>query len=325
MREITRRTAAGLLLSPVAAARSARAQERWPLRPVQLVVGFAPGGPNDLVARVLAQRLAEQLGQPVLVENRPGANGNIAAAGVARAAPDGHTLLYNSSSLGLSAALYRNLPFDPLRDLAPVNGTATLPLVLVVESGFPAGDFRGWAAAVRARLGELNYGSPGVGNLAHVGMAIILKANGLEATHVPYRGSSEALTALLGGSTRFQLDSVNSPLGQIRAGRLRPLVVTSRRRSAVLPEVPTLHESGMAEVDISGWQGVMAPAGTPAPVVHRLGEEIARAMNSGEAQGALAAQGAYAIASSPARYGAFLAAEIGRFKTVAEELGIQLD
>lgn len=324
MEKITRRAAAGLVLPP-AAARPAVAQERWPARPVQLVVGFAPGGPNDLVARVLAQRLTEQLGQPVLVENRPGANGNIAAAAVARAPPDGQTLLYNSSSLGLSAALSRNLPFDPLRDLLPVNGTATLPLVLVVESGFPAGDVRGWAAAVRARPGEMNYGSPGVGNLAHVGMAIILKTNGLEATHVPYRGSSEALTALLGGSTRFQLDSVNSPLGQIRAGRLRALVVTSRQRSAVLPEVPTLRESGMAEVDISGWQGVMAPAGTPATVVRRLGEEIARAMASGETQAALAAQGAYAIASSPAQYGAFLAAEIARFRTVAEDLGIQLD
>jgi tripartite-type tricarboxylate transporter receptor subunit TctC len=321
---MTRRAVAGLILMP-AVARMAAAQEQWPSRPVQLVVGFAPGGPNDLVARLLAQRLTEQLGRPVLVENRPGANGNIAAASVARAAPDGHTLLYNSSSLGLSAALQRNLPFDPLRDLAPVNGTATLPLVLVVEDGFPARDFAGWAAAVRARPGHYNYGSPGVGNLAHIGMALVLKANGLEATHVPYRGSSEALTALLGGSTQFQLDSVNSPLGQIRAGRLRPLVVTSRRRSAVLPEVPTLAESGLAGVDISGWQGVMAPAGTPAPVVQRLGEEIARAMAGGEAQAALAAQGAYAIASSPAQYGAFLASEIARFKAVAEQLGLQLD
>lgn len=319
-----RRALAGLLLSP-AMLGPAAAQENWPSRPVQLMVGFQPGGPNDLMARVLAQRLSEQFGRPVLVENRSGANGNIAATAVARSVPDGHTLLYNSSSLALNAAFNRNFQLDPLRDLAPVNGTATLPLVLVVESSFPASDPKGWVEQVKARPGFFNYGSPGVGNLAHVGMAMILKANGLDAVHVPYRGSSEALTSLLGGSTHFQLDSLNSPLGQIRAGRLKPLFVTSRQRSTLLPDVPTAQESGLGEVDVSGWQGIMAPAGTPAPIVSKLGAEIAKAMASEELRAALTAQGAYAIATTPEQYGTFLAGEVARFKVLADELGIRLD
>ena len=304
---------------------SGAGQEEWPSRPILLLVGFPPGGPNDLVARVLAARLGEALGKPVIVENRPGANSNIAAAAVARAAPDGHTFLYNSSSIALSAAFSRTLTYDALRDLTPINGTATLPLVTVVEAGGPMRDAAEWAAAIRRRPGQLNYGSPGVGNLAHVGMAMILKNNGLDATHVPFRGSSEALTALIGGSIQFQLDSVNSPLGQIRAGRVRPLFVTSRQRSELLPEVPTARECGFGDMDVSGWQGIMGPAGLPSAIVARLGAEIGRAMASAPMRAALVAQGAYAIATTPPGYAAFLADEIARFKALADELAIRLD
>ena len=324
MGEFGRRALTALLAIP-ALARSGRAQEEWPARPIQLIVGFQPGGPNDLVARVLAQRLSEGLGRPVIVENRPGANGNIAAAAVARGAPDGYTLLYNSSSVALSAAFYRNLAYDALRDLTAVNGTATLPLVTVVDANGPMRDAAGWAAQIRQRPGQLNYGSPGVGNLAHVGMAMILKNNGLDAIHVPFRGSSEALTALINGSIQFQLDSVNSPLGQIRAGRVRPLFVTSRQRSELLPDVPTAGECGLGDMDVSGWQGIMGPAGLPAGIVQRLGAEVARAMESPAMRDALSAQGAYAIASTPQQYAAFLSAEIARFKALAEELSIRLD
>src|SRR5690606_26477602 len=171
------------------------ASAQWPERPLHLVVGFAPGGPNDIMARVLAEQLSSQLKQSVIVDNKPGANGNIAAGYVANSNPDGYTVLYNSSSLALSPALYRNLPADPLRDLAPVNGTATLPLVMVVNKDFPANNFEEWLSQVKEKPGVFNYGSPGVGNLAHIGMEMILKDRGLEAVHVPYKGSSEARSA----------------------------------------------------------------------------------------------------------------------------------
>ena len=323
MENITRRTALGLsiaALSPIV-----RAQNEWPVKPILLMLGFAPGGPNDLVARALAQRLSEQLKQQIVVENRPGANGNIAFSAVAHAAPDGYTFLYNSSSLALSPALYRKTLVDPLRDLTPVNGTATLPLVCIVEASFPASNFREWAAQLRANPGKFNYGSPGVGNLAHVAAAMLLKANGLSAVHTPYKGSSEALQGLIGGSTHFQLDSVNSPLTLIKAGRIKPLFVTSSQRSPVLPDVPTLAESGSQNIDASAWQGVMAPAKTPPAIVQRFAAEIAKAMSSPEMRDTLAAQGAYAIASTPDRYAAFFAEEMDRFKKTVDDLGLKID
>lgn len=315
----------GLLAAPALLLASAARAQAWPSRPITLVVASPAGGGTDFAARLVAEPLGQRLGQSVIVENRPGANGNIAAAAVARAAPDGYALLYNSSSIALSAAFYRNLTYDALRDLTAVNGTATLPLVTVVDANGPMRDAAGWAAQIRQRPGQLNYGSPGIGNLAHVGMAMILKNNGLHATHVPFRGSSEALTALIGGSIQFQLDSVNSPLGQIRAGRVRPLFVTSRQRSELLPDVPTAGECGLGDMDVSGWQGIMGPAGLPAGIVQRLGAEVARAMASPAMRDALSAQGAYAIAGTPAQYAAFLSAEIARFRALADELSIRLD
>ena len=300
-------------------------QTDWPNRSIQLLLGFPPGGPNDLVARALALRLSEQLKQQVVVENRPGANGNIAASAVARALPDGYTFLYNSSSLALSSALYSKNIVDPRKDLVPVNGTAALPLVLIVEASFPANNFREWAEQVKNNPGKFNYGSPGAGNLAHVATAMILQANGLNAVHAPYKGSSEALQSLIGGFTHFQLDSVNSPLALIKAGRLKPLFVTSPQRSAVLPEVQTLVEGGSSPIDAAAWQGVMAPARTPAAIVQRMGAEIAKAMISAEMKTALAAQGAYAISTTPERYAAFFSDEMDRYKKTVDALGLKLD
>lgn len=319
-----RRAFLGLALASFAPLPRAQGSD-WPTRPITLVLGFAPGGPNDLVARALSQRLGDALKQRVVVENRPGANGNIAAAAVANAAPDGYTYLYNSSSLALSPALYRSMPVDPLRDLVPVNGTATLPLVCVVESSFPASDYREWVAQIRSHPGKFNYGSPGAGNLAHVAPAALLKANGLDAVHVPHKGSSEALQSLIGGSTQFQFDSVNSPLALIRSGRLKPLFVTSAQRSPVLPDVPTLVESGGPTIAGSAWQGVMAPAKTPPVIVSRMAGEISKAMATPEMKSALAAQGAYSIASTPEGYAAFFAEEMDRFKRTVDDLGLKLD
>jgi len=325
--KLTRR---GLLTTAAAVAASAASpaawsQSGWPERPITLVLGFAAGGPNDLIARLLARRLNDQLKQSVIVENRPGANGNIAAALVSRAAPDGYTFLYNSSSLALTPALYVKSTFNPLRDLTPVNGTATLPLVCVVEKSFPADNFKEWAAQLKAHPGKFNYGSPGNGNLAHVAVAMVLKANGLDAVHAPYKGSSEAIQGLLAGATQYQFDSVNSPLSLIKSGRLKPLFVTSSARSPLYPEVMTLRESGVATVDATAWQGVMAPPNTPAAIVQRMAREISLAMANEQMKSALDAQGAYAIARTPEQYKAFFADQEQRFRMTINELGLKLD
>ncbi len=323
MKHIQRRQA--LAMAASAMALPAWSQSEWPGKPIVLMLGFAAGGPNDLVSRALALRLSDQLKHQVIVENRPGANGNIAASAVARAAPDGSMFLYNSSSLALSPALYSKNIVDPLKDLVPVNGTAALPLVCIVESSFPANNFREWAAHLRANPGKFNYGSPGIGNLAHVAAAIILKANGLNAVHAPYKGSSEAIQGLLGGSTQFQLDSVNSPLSLIKSGKLKPLFVTSAQRSPVLPDVQTLVEGGSKPIDAAAWQGVMAPARTPPAIVQRMAAEISKAMNSPELKATLSAQGAYSIASTPEQYASFFADELERFKKTVDDFGLKLD
>lgn len=300
-----------------------QAQEGWPSgKPIRLVVGFAPGGPADLVARVLAKQLSGQLQSPVLVENHAGANANIAANLVAKSAPDGYTFLFNTSSLAISPALYRNLPFDPAKDLIPVASAAVLPLVLVVEASSPVNTFKEWVAYLKANPAKYNYGSPGAGNLAHLGMVMLLQANGLEATHVPYKGSSEALAALLGKNTQFQLDSVNSVLALIRAGRVKPIAVVSLNRAPILPEVPTVSESGMPEFELTAWQGVMAPAKTPIAIVERFNAEIAKAMDQPEMKTTLAAQGAVFIARSPGQYANYFQSEVQRYQKVVKVVGL---
>jgi tripartite-type tricarboxylate transporter receptor subunit TctC len=321
--QINRRTA--LVATMATLSMQARAQAEWPSRSIVLSVGFAPGGPNDLVARQLALRLSEQLKQNVVVENKPGANGNIAAALVSRAPADGHLFLYNSSSLALSPALYPKKVVEPLAELTPVNGTASFPLVCVVAADFPADNFRDWAARVKANPGAYNYGSPGPGNLAHVVPAMLLKAHGLSAVHAPYKGSSEALQGLISGATHFQFDSINSPMALIKGGRVKPLFVTSAQRSPALPNVPTLAESGGGKFDMGAWQGVMAPMGTPDHIVARMGEEIAKAMNHPELKKALEAQGAYVISSTPQRYGALVAEQVALYKKAVTEAGIKLE
>jgi tripartite-type tricarboxylate transporter receptor subunit TctC len=314
-----------VFLGVCAAASKAWSQTAWPERPIILILGFPPGGPNDLVARVLAKRLGDQLKQSLVVENHPGANGNIAAGLVARASPDGYTFLYNSSSLALSPALYTKLQIDPLRDLTPVNGTATLPLVCVVARDFPANNFKEWAAQLRANPGKFNFGSPGAGNLAHVAAEMVLKANGLSAVHAPYKGSTEALIGLVEGSTQFQFDAANSPLSLIQSGKLKPLFVTSNSRSPLYPKVQTLAESGAQSIEATAWQGVMAPPKTPATIIKRMADEIAIAMKSDEMKTALDAQGAYSIASTTDQYAAFFKDQMQKFKRTIDDLGLRLD
>lgn len=307
------------------AAPALHAQTAWPTQPVRMVIPFPPGGPTDLVGRVLAQALSEQLGQNVIVENKPGANANIAAELVARAPADGYTFMYNTSSLALSAVLYSKLNYDALKDFAPVALTAVVPMVLVVHPSVPAKTVPEFIDLLKKNPGKLVYGSAGNGNVTHLGAFQFLQANGLSATHVPYKGSSPALVDLAGGQTQFMTDTINSALPYIRDGRMRALAVTSATRSPVLPDVPTLQESGMAGFEVGAWQGVVMPAKTPPEIVNKLNAEITKALKNPAVLEKLAAQGAQPLGSTPEQYGAYLRSEIQRWGEVAKATGAKLD
>ena len=294
-------------------------------KPIRMVLPFPPGGPTDLVARVLAQRLSEQMGQPVLVDNKPGANGNLAAELVAKAPADGSVILYNTSSITLSPALYKKLSYDVRTDFAPVALTAVIPLVLEVHPSVPARTAQEFLAWVRANPGKVTYGSAGNGNITHLAAFLLLQSQGLTATHVPYKGSAPALTDLVGGQTHFMVDTINSSAPFVKEGRLRALAVTSLKRTQVLPDVPTLHETVVPNMEMGAWQGVLVPARTPLEVVARLNSEIQKALEAPEVRAKLALQGAQPLGSSPAEYGQYIRAEIERWARVVQQTGATLD
>ena len=328
MTRILRRTAlaaAAAALAPALLPATVLAQAGYPDKPIRMVIAFPPGGPTDLVARVLAQKLTEQMGQQVVVDNKPGANGNIAAELVAKAPADGYTVFYNTSAVALSPALYKKLNYDVRADFAPVALTAVIPLVLAVHPSVPANTVGEFIAHVKANPGKLSYGSAGNGNITHLGAFLLLQSQGLNAVHVPYKGSAPALTDAVAGQTQFLTDTINSALPFIREKRLKALAVTSLQRSPVLPEVPTLAESGLRGFEVGAWQGLMVPARTPAEIVTRLNTEVMKALASADVKARLAAQGATPLGSTPAEYGNYLREELARWDRVVKATGASLD
>ncbi|MGB3434154.1 Bug family tripartite tricarboxylate transporter substrate binding protein [Achromobacter sp.] len=312
-------------LAILALAGAASAQAAWPERPITMVVPFPPGGPTDLVARVLAKQLTDQLGQTVVVENKGGANGNIGMQYAAAAKPDGYTVLYNTSSIALSPNLYRSLAFDPVKDYAPVSSTAVIPLVLLVHPSVPAQDTRTFVQYAREHPGKLSYGSAGAGNVTHLGALLLLRSLEIDAVHVPYRGSAPAMTDLVGGQVQLMTNTLNDSLGFIREGKLRALAVTSGARSEQLPDVPTVAETVVPGFEMGAWQGVVVPAGTPAPIIDKLNAEIRRALQSPEMTKQLKAQGAQALGSTPQEYAAYIKSEIARWGEVVKAANVKLD
>ncbi|WP_313388121.1 Bug family tripartite tricarboxylate transporter substrate binding protein [Achromobacter aegrifaciens] len=312
-------------LAILALGAAASAHAAWPQRPITMVVPFPPGGPTDLVARVLAKQLTDQLGQTVVVENKGGANGNIGMQYAAAAKPDGYTVLYNTSSIALSPNLYRSLAFDPVKDFAPVSSTAVIPLVLLVHPSVPAPDTRTFVQYAREHPGKLSYGSAGAGNVTHLGALLLLRSLEIDAVHVPYRGSAPAMTDLVGGQVQLMTNTLNDSLGFIREGKLRALAVTSGARSEQLPDVPTVAETVAPGFEMGAWQGVVVPAGTPAPVIDKLNAEIRRALQSPEMTRQLKAQGAQALGSTPQEYAAYIKSEIARWGEVVKAANVKLD
>lgn len=297
----------------------------YPERAVTLIVPFPAGGPTDLVARVLAKQLTEQMGQPFIVENKGGANGNIGMQAAAIAGNDGYTLLYNTSSIALSPNLYRSLNFDPARDFVGITTTATIPLVLLTHPSLPTPTVGAFIEYARQRPGKLSYASSSIGNVTHLTNVMFLQAVGVQAMHVPYRGSAPALTDLVGGQVMFMTNTLNDSLPFIRDGRVRALAISSAQRSDRLPEVPTLAQSGLPGFDVGAWQGVVAPRGTPQPIIQRLNTEIRKALASEVMQSQLALQGAYRLGSTPQEYDAFIRSETQRWGEVIRAAQVTLD
>ena len=299
--------------------------QTWPARPIRMVIAFAPGGPTDIVARVIAAKLSEQLGQTVLVENRPGAGGNLAAELVAKAAPDGYTLFYNTSAITIGPALYGKVNYDTLKDFAPISTTATNPMVLMVNPSLPPKTAKEFVDYARANPGKLNYGSSGSGTITHLATAALASQLGLTMTHVPYKGSAPALVDLAAGTTQVMTDTVNSAMPYLKDGRMRALAVTMPRRLAVLPDVPTLSETVMPGMEMTAWQGIVAPAGTPAPIIQRVHAEIQKALANPEVRSKLVAAGTEILGSTPEEYAAYIRSELARWSRIVKETGAKAD
>jgi len=322
-----RRAALALALAALSAigAPTALAQGAFPDKPIRMVLPFPPGGPTDLVARVLAQKMSDQMGQQVVIDNKPGANGNIAAEMVAKANPDGYTVLYNTSSIALSATLYKKLNYDVRTDFAPIALTAVIPLVLMVHPSVPVQNLNEFVQHLKANPGKVSYGSAGNGNITHLGAFLVLQQKGVQANHIPYKGSIPALTDLVGGQTQFMTDTVNSALPFIKDNKLRAIAVTSLKRTQVLPGVPTLAELGMPGFEVGAWQGLLAPAKTPPEVIARLNVEITKALAAPDVRAKLAVQGADPLGSTPAEYGQYIRNEIDRFANVIRQSGVTIE
>ena len=318
------RTGRRALLGAALLAAPARA-EAWPARPVRLVVPFPPGGPADLLARLLAERLAEGWGQPVIVENRGGAGGNIGAEAVARAAPDGHVLLLCASSHVQGAALYTRLAFDPVRDFAPVAQLAYYSLVLVVHPSVPAADLAGFEALLRADPGQVTLASAGIGTPTHLTAELFRSRAGVAFTQVPFGGAAPAHAALLGGQVQAMFHNPVMAVPPVRAGRLRALVTTGAARAAALPAVPTLAESGYPGFESGTWYAVLGPAGLPAPVAARIAADLRRAVALPAVRGTLAAQSMEPRDLGPDQLAAVMREELARWGEVIRRLGIRQD
>lgn len=312
------------VLLAVSAAQSP-AQDKYPSKPVTIVVAQAPGGANDTIARVIGQKLSEQLGQPLVVENRAGAGGNIGTAYVAKAAPDGYTLLLTVSSAHvINPALYRNAGFDPVKDFVPIATLATAGYVLVANPAFAPNTVKELIAAASAKPGEIMYASAGNGTLNHLIGEMLQHRTKIRLVHVPYKGAGPAVQDVVGGQIPISVQSLPSSLAFIKAGRLKVMAVTNEKRVAALPDVPTVGET-IPGFGATPWYGLFAPDGTPAPVVARLQAEVAKALASPELREKLAQQGCEVFVSTPQQFAALIKEDLPRWASIVKSAGATVD
>ena len=310
----------------VSALHAAAAAEAYPAKPVRFVVAFPPGGGTDIIARSIAQKLSERLAQQVVVDNRPGAGGNIGTDIVAKSAPDGHTLLMGSAGpLAINASLFGKMPFDPIRDLAPVTLAASTPNVLVVHPSLRAATIEELIALAKARPGEINFASSGHGTPAHLAGELFNSMARVKMVHVPYKGAAPALADLLGGQVQLMFSTMPPALPHVKDGRLRALAVTSAKRSPAMPELPTVDEIALPGFEANTWHGVVAPAGTPTAIIARLNREIVSILHLPEVVERLSAQGAEPVGSTPEEFAAYIRSETVKWAKVVRESGAKAE
>jgi len=306
-----------------AAAQGAAAS--FPNKPIRLIVPFASGGPADAIGRLAAQGLSSALGQPVIVDNRVGAGGRVGAEAVAKSPADGYTLLLCNVGDAMAMSLYKSMPYDFAKDFAPVSLLASSPFLIAVHPSLPAQDFKQFLALAKAKPGTLAYGSAGTGVSSHLSGEALKVMAGIDIVHVPYKGQAPAMNDLLGGQIGFMFANPVTTLPQVRAGKLRALAVTGPARFAGAPEIPTVAESGVPGYDAQTWFGIAAPAGTPEAIVGKLSAELQKVMNSKEVRGALEAQGAVVIASTPADFARRIRSDIDTWRDIIRSAKISLD
>ena len=315
---------AGCALASVAALNTAVAADasRYPTRPVRMIVGFTPGGGTDLAARALAQKLGEALGATVIVDNRPGAAGNIGADLVAKATPDGYTMLMANSTIAIPS-LFTKLPFDIGRDFTPVSLIAIGPSVLVVNPSLAAKDVKGLIALAKAKPNQLRYGSGGIGNITHLAMELFTASAGLDMVHIPYKGSSPSVTGLIQGEVQSLFTSIPAALPHIKAGKMRPLGVSISKRSPALPDVPTIAESGVPGYYAASWYGLLLPDGTPNAVVQKLSNDVTAVMRAPDMREQMLRQGFEPVGNTPKEFSTFIREETVRWDAVVKKAGIK--
>jgi tripartite-type tricarboxylate transporter receptor subunit TctC len=323
----TRRAALGAIAAAAAVtALPAAAQGNYPNKPITIVVPFAAGGTTDILARVVGQALGTELGQPVVVDNRAGAGGNIGAQFAAKAPADGYTLFMGTvGTHAINQSLYKKLPFDPIKDFAPLTRVAMVPNLLVANPGKPYKNVKELIAYAKANPGKVNFGSSGSGSSIHLSGELFNSLAKVQMVHVPYKGSAPAVTDLLGGQIDVMFDNMPSAIQHVRAGKLRPLAVTTAKRSPELPDVPTVAEAGVPGYEATSWFGMFAPAGTPAPVVTKLNLALAKVLSDADVKKKLAEQGAEPYAEKPEQFAEFIRKETAKWSQVVKASGASAD
>ncbi len=312
-------------LTLAAACGGAMAQQNWPTKPIKIIVPFPPGQASDTIARVVGERMSKSLGQPVIVENITGAGGNIGSDRGAKAEPDGYTLTMATAALPISALVYRKLPFNAIKDFAPVTQMTITPLVLITGPGLPAQSLKELVTLAKKDPGKITFASSGQGTSHHLSGELFKTLAGLDILHVPYKGSSQAHIDLMGGTVNMMFDNIVPVTPHIKSGKLKALAVTTKTRASTLPDVPTMAESGYPDFEAVAWFGLLAPAATPKPIIDRMNREAVAALTAPDIKERLTGMGATVVASSPDEFAAFFAREFAKWEPIVKRSKIELD
>jgi tripartite-type tricarboxylate transporter receptor subunit TctC len=318
------RAALALILG-ICISAGAFAQESWPSRPIRFILPFPPGGGTDILGRVIADRLSASLGQPVVIENRGGAGGNVGAEAAAKAAPDGYTIVLVAPSLAISPTLYAKLNYDPVRDFAPVSLVATVPNVMVTHPSVAAQTLQEFIALAKSKPGGMNFGSGGNGTSNHLAGELFNLVTGTKLVHIPYKGVNLAMNDVLSGEIHLVVIGIPAAAPHIKSGKLRALALIAPQRSRTLPEVPTIAEAGLPDFEVTTWYGVLAPAGTPRPIVARLNAELVRIMHAADLKERLDAMGTEPRTSTPEEFAAYIRQEIAKWGDVIRKAGLKAE